>query len=141
MITIRDATGTNRWCGPNAVSIVTGLATDAVARMIRERFNRRICTGTYAYELEYVFQALGYKMDMCYKGSTQKRITIARWLKLYKEQRTAGRVFLLSAGHHWQIVSGRRFACSKTGGKVVSVRDASVGRRRRIKAVYEITKA
>ena len=42
---------------------------------------------------------------------TRHKITLARWLKLNIKERTPGRIFLISAGYHWQLVSGRKYVC------------------------------
>jgi hypothetical protein len=64
--------------------------------------------------------------------------TLARWLKLSKEDRTAGRVFLIVAGWHWQLVSGRRYTCGRIRD-IVSIRDKRVKRRARVADVWELT--
>jgi hypothetical protein len=55
-----------------------------------------------------------------------------------KEDRTPGRVFLIAAGWHWQIVSGRRYTCGRIR-EIVSIKDKRVKRRARVAEVYELT--
>ena len=68
---------------------------------------------------------------------TNERPTLAKWLRDSKDIRTAGRVFLVIAGRHFQLVSGRRYVCSQTTD-VVSVRSAP-HRRARVEEVWELT--
>ena len=37
--------GKNRWCGPGAISIITGLDTDSVSRLVRSFTGNTKCTG------------------------------------------------------------------------------------------------
>jgi len=64
-------------------------------------------------------------------------ITLARWLKLSVKHRTEGRVFLVVAGWHWQLISGRRYTCGRIRD-IVSIRDKRVKRRARVAEVYEL---
>lgn len=66
--------------------------------------------------------------------------TLAAWLKFSKHERTAGRVYLVCAGLHWQVISGRRYVCGITGD-IVSIKDKKVRRRARVTGVWELTKA
>jgi hypothetical protein len=66
--------------------------------------------------------------------------TLAAWLKATKDERTAGRVYLLVAGLHWLVVSGRRYVCGITGD-IVSIKDKRVRRRARVTGAWEVTKA
>ena len=64
-------------------------------------------------------------------------ITLAKWLQLSVRHRTKGRVFLISAGHHWQLVSGRKYTCGRIR-EIVSIKDKRVKRRARVAGVYEL---
>jgi hypothetical protein len=126
----------NRYCGPAVISAATGITTGEAAKMIRELTNVRAVMGTQIWQLERVFDELNYKLTKL-SGYEKPRPTLARWLKLNKEIRTEGRVFLISAGRHWQLISGRRYVCGRTI-EIVSVRDKRVARRARVKGVWEI---
>tara|TARA_Y100000401_G_scaffold115874_2_gene120393 strand:+ start:649 stop:1188 length:540 start_codon:yes stop_codon:yes gene_type:complete len=67
------------------------------------------------------------------------RPTLAAWLREHKGMRTSGRVYLLAAGNHWQLITGFRYACGQVG-EIVSVRDPRVRRRARVSEVYEVIK-
>jgi len=130
--------GDNRYCGPAVVSFVTGLNTSDVARLIRERNGRTAVRGTYRADLLHVFKLAGYEMRGVFvEKANGRHPTLARWLKDSKGIRTPGRVFLVLAGHHWQLITGRRYACGIVG-KVVSIRDERVARRARVASVLEI---
>lgn len=129
----------NRYCGPAVISAIAGIPTSEAARMIREARNKRMVKGTHIGDLIPVFNKLGFivtRLDV----PTKPYITMARWFRLNKTIRTAGRVFLISAGHHWQLTSGRKFVCGQTM-EIVSVRDKRVHRRARVKSVWEISKS
>lgn len=126
----------NRFCGPAVISFITGLTTDDAAALIRIQTGRRAVMGTGPHEVSNALRACGFRMigDREYG---KDRPTLARWLRDNKERRTAGRVFLIIAGNHWQLVTGQRFACGIVG-EIVSVRHAGVKRRARVNSVYEI---
>lgn len=133
----------NRYCGPAVVSFVTGQNTSDIARYIRNKFrNGRPIRGTSDREILHTFRALGFDLKSSHVpvGVDNKIPTLAGWLKAYKDMRTAGRVFLVSAGHHWQLVSGRKYACGRIG-EIVSIRDKRIKRRCRVRNVWEISKS
>lgn len=128
--------GSNRYCGPAVLSSLLKIDTGEAARRIREKNGKRSVTGTHAWDLERVLADNGLLLHKVfhYEG---KKPTLAGWLKASKDIRVAGRVFLISAGQHWQLVSGRRYVCGNSQ-QVVSVRHQYVRRRSRVKAVYEV---
>lgn len=133
----------NRYCGPAVVSFVTGQNTSDIARYIRNKFrNGRPIRGTSDREILHTFRALGFDLKSSHVpvGVDNKIPTLAGWLKAYKDMRTAGRVFLVSAGHHWQLISGRKYACGRIG-EIVSIRDKRIKRRCRVRNVWEISKS
>lgn len=131
----------NSYCGPAVISAVTGISTDEAARVIRETSGVRAVRGTFAHQIEAAFYRLGYSLRPFpnYHNDTVLRPTLAAWLRRSIEERKAGRIFLVSAGHHWQLISGRRYVCGRTK-QIVSIRDKQVKRRARVKSVYEIVK-
>lgn len=134
--------GGNRWCGPAAISAVTRCTTDDAAKAIRYHSGQRAVMGV---ETIYLRQALkshwgidSTKIQSWRFHDARQRPTLAKWLRDSKDIRTSGRVFLVVAGYHFQLVSGRRFVCGKTND-VVSVRDGGVSRRARVEEVFELT--
>lgn len=144
--------GGNQYCGPAALSIVTGMDTGSAARLIRKLDGRALVKGTLPYQMGRAYEACGIRMlrvkvkpsekvvIRTFKGKTSKddRPTMTQWLRDSKNIRTAGRVFLVLAGHHWQIISGRRFCCGKVR-EIISITDKRANRRARVEAVYELT--
>lgn len=130
----------NRFCGPAAISIITGIDTGTAAALLRHKTGRRQITSTHTWEVSKVLSALGFHLRPFYlQPAAKNRPTLAGWLKSSVEERTAGRLFLVAAGNHWQVVSGRRYCCGLTG-EIVSIRDERVKRRARVSEVYEITR-
>ncbi len=147
----------NRYCGPAALSIVTGMTTGEAARLLRHLSGKASIKGTSTSQMRNAFAKCGVSMkpvvvkpqppkarpmidpwtrQVC--GTyTEARPTLTQWLKDSQDIRTPGRVFLVSAGHHWQIITGRRFCCGRTG-EIVSIRDKKANRRGRVRAVYEL---
>jgi len=130
----------NRYCGPAVISAVTGCTTDDAARAIRHHSGQRAVMGVFDRHLIAAFKSHWdiEAIDVCkFDGPAKSRPTLAQWLRENKSIRTAGRVFLVSAGNHYQLISGRRCVCSLTKD-VVSVRDPSVRRRSRVDRVLEL---
>lgn len=128
----------NRYCGPAVVSFITGKNTSEVATFIRNRYrNGKAIRGTYDYEIDGALSALGYHLKWVNISGFQP--TLAGWLKADKHLRSTGRVFLVNAGKHWQLISGRKYACGRIG-EIVSIRDSRVKRRCRVKDVWEVSR-
>ena len=128
----------NRYCGPAVVSFITGKNTSEVATFIRNRYrNGKAIRGTYDYEIDGALSALGYHLKWVNFSGFQP--TLAGWLKADKHLRSTGRVFLVNAGNHWQLISGRKYACGRIG-EIVSIRDSRVKRRCRVKDVWEVSR-
>ena len=139
---ITDGKDKNRYCGPSVISALTDLTTGEAARLIRKQSGRPKITGTSTNQVldglracniaAYRWQKPGVRLNR------KTGPTLAGWLKMSKEDRTPGRVFLIVAGWHWQIVSGRRYTCGRIR-EIVSINDKRVKRRARVAEVYELT--
>jgi len=134
----------NRYCGPAAISIISGISTGEAAKLLRVITGARAIRGVWTLDLEMSLEDLGYELLPYYSPRhdsvpRKDRPTLARWLKQTKDNRTSGRVFLIVAGHHFQVVSGRRYCCGRTN-KIVSIRDELVKRRARVAEAYEVVK-
>ena len=128
---------TNRYCGPAVISAVTGMTTGEAARLIRHVSGQKMVKGSHTF---HVLRAL----SLC--NIHNRRMTVAtrfsaptlnQWLKGSKDMRTSGRVFLIVAGNHFQLVEGRRYVCGRTRD-IVSVRSKYVKRRCRVETVHEL---
>ena len=136
----KAARGHNRYCGPAALSIVTGINTAEAAALIRKTSNVRSVKGTSISQMTRAYNALGYHLTSAAKVNPNDRKsnpTLAAWLKETASTR-GDNVYLIAAGHHWQIVQGRRFCCSQTQ-QPVSLKHDKVKRRARITGVWKIT--
>lgn len=129
--------GKNRWCGPAVTSFITGLTTDEAGALYRAQNPGRNATGMSNRAVRKMLRTCGYWTTPIVRYSKDSRPTLAQWLKGSVGERTAGRVFLLIAGNHWQIVTGRRYACGIVGG-IVSIKHPKVKRRARVEEVYEV---
>ena len=125
---------TNRYCGPAVISAVTGMTTGEAARLIRHVSGQRKVTGSHTF---HVLRALSLCNIQNVKTTVTTKPTLAQWLKGSKEIRTSGRVFLIVAGNHFQLVEGRRYVCGRTRD-IVSVRSKYVKRRCRVETVHEL---
>ena len=130
----------NRYCGPAALSIMTGRTTDECAANIRHLTGRRAVMMTDIGELVAVAAGMGvmlfHRHSFPNRGCPGRRPTLAAWLRESRNVRTAGRVYLVLAGRHWQVITGRRYCCCLTK-EIVSIRDKRVRRRARVEMVYE----
>ena len=91
-------TGSNRWCGPTAMSAVTGRTSDECAEVIQAgRGNKRPVKGVYSYDVIDGFRALGYKaVDLVL--FRRNRPTFAEWIK--NNAPGEGVTALVSVGYH-----------------------------------------
>jgi len=130
----------NRYCGPAVLSIMSGITTGEASRLIRNLFPYvHAVRGTSTGQISQAFAALKISMDkIAYRKAQGRNPTLAGWLKQTVEERTPGRVFLIVAGNHWQIVTGRRYICGIVK-ELVSIKDKQVKRRARVTEVFELT--
>lgn len=137
----------NRFCGPSAISAVTRMTTGEAARLLRTVSRSERIMGVAEY---HMFRALALcgitarrvtvkpiSPPILIKGKTCIQPTLAQWLKDSVAIRTAGRVFLVIAGNHYQLISGRRFVCGRVG-EIISITDKRCKRRSRVESVYEL---
>ena len=131
----------NRYCGPAVLSIMSGITTAQASRLIRHLYPYlHAVRGTSSGQIKKAFGELGINMfSVAYRpaASGKRNPTLAGWLKQTVDERTPGRVFLLVAGHHWQIVTGRRDICGIVK-ELGSIKDKRVKRRARVTEVYEL---
>ena len=138
---ILDGTDRNRYCGPSVISAVTALTTGEAARLIRKQSGRKMVRGTYPSEVKKALKSCNVEMtplNLWPRFCRTTGPTLAAWLRMSKQDRTAGRIFLIVAGWHWQLVSGRRYTCGRVR-EIISIRDKRVKRRARVAEVYELT--
>ena len=133
----------NRYCGPAVISAATGCTTKDAATLLRwVRFgdpSRGSIKGASTGEVTTVLKHWGIKVERKPHNTPEShRPTLTQWLRHNRAERTAGRVYLIVAGNHWQMVSGRKYVCGITR-EVVSIKHPKVKRRARVTEVYELT--
>jgi hypothetical protein len=124
----------NRYCGPAVISAVTGMNTGEAARLIRSISGQKAVKWAFTTHLLRALQLCGIKS---FRKVHTPKATLAAWLRESKSIRTTGRVFLVVAGHHFQLIEGRRYVCGRTRD-IVSIKDKQVKRRARVEDVYEL---
>ena len=139
---IKDGNDKNRYCGPAVISALTELTTGEAARLLRLQTGQRAITGTAFHEVINALKACNITSrevtDCPVKLHRKNGPTLAKWLEISKQERTPCRVFLIVAGWHWQLVSGRKYTCGRIR-EIVSIKDKRVKRRARVSKVYELT--
>ena len=143
---IKDGKDKNGYCGPSVISAGTDLTTGEAARLIRKQTGRKMVKGSHSSEIKRALEACNidvrpYRVydanERLVRLSRRNGPTLAAWLKLSKQDRTSNRVFLLVAGWHWQLVSGRRYTCGRIR-EIVSIKDKKVKRRARVAEAFEL---
>lgn len=144
---IKDGPNKNTWCGPTAMSIALGITTDEAAATIRRVGRKRKVMGVYTHDLERAIEAHGFKYRYAnfrrpHCGDSLCRPTVAQWLKRRKADRTRGRVFIILAGEHYWVISGRRWMDRPYAkGVPTSVTDKRLKKRARVTWAVEVTAA
>jgi len=123
----------NRYCGPAAISIINGCNTDDAAKLIRVYNGKRPVRGASTSHVLKVLNDIGYS---CYNVRFEGGTTLAGWLRATHGDR-GGKVFLVVAGNHFQVISGNRFCCGRTG-EIVGLKHDMVKRRARVTRVIRV---
>ena len=124
---------TNRYCGPSAISAVTGMTSGEAARLLRSVTGRTAIKGASSASVCSALARCGVRVEKA-REHREALPTLAAWLK-YTHGNRGGKVILVSAGDHWQVVSGNRFVCGQTRD-VVALDHPKVHRRAKVKAAY-----
>jgi hypothetical protein len=121
--------GRNVWCGPAALSAVTGCSTDLAALLVaRDRYAtdcaRRIrgVRGTYTAEICRALNRLGWNA-VPNTFPSHDRESLASWLRRFRGDRRAR---IVSAANHW-VAAQDGYVADSRGGLVRA--DASALRR------------
>lgn len=135
---LHEIHGRNRYCGPAAISAITGASTDEAAYAIRQISGQKAVKGSHWADVLSVLKSAGILADTVYHAPRGKGMTFAQWRRESKSQRKAGVVYLLVSGWHYQVVSGRRAACGRIRN-IVSIADKSLKQRSRVSHVWRLT--
>jgi hypothetical protein len=112
---IKAKTGHNRYCGPGALSIITGIDTAQAAAALREVSGRKAIKGAHEVHMRRVLTKLGYRVQTV---TFPEGTTLAAWLKANPLSQRGTKVYLITVAHHYVTVQGRRGGCNLTGGPV-----------------------
>lgn len=128
----------NRYCGPSALSAITGLDTGETVALLRKVSGKASIKGTHNRWMMFALAKLGYMVtpvDDYDFVSAKECPTLHRWAK----KREAGNgVYLVEVGHHWAVVQGRRYVCGMTGS-IVPLKD-SPKKKAKVRNTYLITR-
>lgn len=92
----------NRFCGPSAISSITGVSTECAAAWVKKLCNKKVVKGMYNGEMKNALNHFG--VDYSYRNInyTKEQTTLFRWLK----NADVKKVYLLVVGHHYVVVTG-----------------------------------
>lgn len=141
---LHEVTGTikgrTNWCGPSAISIITGKPYSTALELLKEgrapgyKGNGPLVKGTGSWEMRRALNKLGYRVVDLRLAPDQ---TFAAWTR----ERAPAEVkdmTLLVVGNHWVVVQGRK-ACCGIVKKPTFIRSMRK-RRGRVTEAYRITK-
>jgi len=125
----------NSYCGPSAISAVTGMSGGEAARIIRHLTESRCVKGVYVSDMRMALEYCG--IFAAPTRLPKEKPTLTQWLKFSRPYRDSKKVWLVVAGNHYQVIQGRRYVCGLTK-EIVSIKDPKVKRRARVAHVYEL---
>lgn len=128
--------GKNKWCGPAALSILTGENTDDCARFMRSISGQKRAMGFHTWVLCQALRKLGIVSITIsrYGVGRHVRPTFAQWRRQF---RPVDVTYLIVVGCHFAIVQGRRYVCSHVN-KLVRLSQAP-RQRARVTEVYALS--
>lgn len=104
--------GKNRFCGPTALSILTGLSTDDCAAVVRlVNPGKRAVKGMNDWEMLDALRKLGG--DGKHARGVGMRVTLKQWLDQRSDELRQVPL-VVAAGHHYMVVRGELVMCSHT---------------------------
>lgn len=135
---VRKKRGSNRFCGPNALSAITGFDTLHTAALLRKVSRKRSITGVAVAHMLLALRHLGIRAEMIAAYAqvpAKQRPTLQAWAadSVYKRRDD---VILCVAGHHYSLVQGDRYVCGISKA-VVPLSEAPY-RRHRLASAYRL---
>lgn len=98
--------GKNRYCGPAAISAVTGVSTDEAAAVTRMLTGRRSVKGMHDGEMVRALQALGCRVEEVgravretQRSGKTRRLTLQEWLDRRAERERKSLMVAIVTGH------------------------------------------
>jgi len=129
-----NVTGTQRYCGPGALSAVMGISSNDGARLIREVTGRKSICGTHDYELEAVLRRNGFKLKT-YGYPKPSQPTLAQWLRRREDR---NKLVIVGLTSHWCVVKGNKYIDNITKEPVWISK--APNRRARVTYIIEVSK-
>lgn len=126
----------SRYCGPSALSALSGLGTKETAALLRKITGRKMITGVDTGDVLRAVNLLGFN----FSGGTpagEKKKTLNQWIKDVSS-RNSKNVYLIVAGYHFMVVQGRQVICSMSNYDFMHV-DDHPKRRAFVVEAYQIT--
>lgn len=124
-------TGT-RYCGPTALSAVSGLGTLEISRIIRDKYeHQKYVKGLYASQLQCVLTQLKIRHV---KTSYDFPLTLRRWRE---ERQRPDATYIVWVTGHFLTVKDNRIVCTQNGGVEFDFDDSKY-LRCRVMATFEI---
>jgi hypothetical protein len=99
-------TGSNRYCGPAALSIITGMDTGRCAKFFRKISGKRAIRGLHHHHMLKGLALLGYEAHTCVILPKQNLLQWAKENCMILEP-----LYLLSVGHHYALVQKDQYCC------------------------------
>lgn len=130
---LHPITGRNRYCGPGAISTITGLNSDHAARAIRRLSGQRAVKAAPWWALQKALQEFGY--DLTAPDTSMKGETFKHWLD--HTMLRSDRVYLVFLTRHFVVVQGDQFNDNHT--KVPVHVSIAPHQRRKVNSVCEVT--
>jgi len=125
------------WCGPAAISIITGCGYDAALELLKQVTGRSVIKGVARPDMFRALRRLGYDCKSR-QEFTDWRPTLAWWLR-QRESDEMSLTYLVNVTGHYLVVRGRKIADNKTGEPVFTRKYPH--RRKRVKVVWQVAKA
>jgi len=100
------------WCGPAALSAVTGHSTAVIVAALKEMTGRRIIKAMYPMDLVRYLRHAGYLAGITYEYGAGDRPTLAAWIRDRKQRPWTERHIVMVTGH-FVALSPRLFADNK----------------------------
>lgn len=98
----------NKYCGPSAVSILTGIGTREAAAMMRQYDpNKPRIKGSSFHHVNAALLSSGLRLQPLQSIQKEGRSTLYRWASAHRD----GKTYLVNSGKHWVVVQSGHAIC------------------------------
>ena len=139
-VKIHEPHGSNRYCGPAIMSMLTGKSADSNGPIVKEMRNITGQRAIRSYSATNLFEMLkrhGFQPKVTYKSIQKQGLTLNQWLNSDGKDRI-GRTFVILAFHHFFIVQGNKYFDRPYGFNVDVRKAPRVKRRGRMVYAFEV---